>query len=139
MKKTIGHLLFLILSFILISAFAFAICYDTDGEDYYTIGYASENQTTKLYDVCYDYNTVTERICKGSNLSSVNYYCTDSRCIDGACKKIEKKSYSCEDKDGLNYNVASFIMDENDVQINDSCFNSNIVSELYCKKNEITR
>ena len=74
-------------------------CIDSDGEDYFTKGIASEGGY-EIEDVCSvgDYTTVREAICKNNVLTFVVLECpVPTKCLDGVCVE---SSVNCFDSDG---------------------------------------
>lgn len=112
---------------------SFAPCNDSDDgitlDEKGTVTSKRENNTDK----CLQNGTLREFFCDKGSISSKLVECPPAQhCVDGACAL-----YQCHDsddgKDTETTGTASFMNDS----YNDSCHDSNTVTEYFCKDNKI--
>ena len=149
------ELLILLFSMMLFSQIVSAeVCYDSDGDNAYSIGFWTSGYNDLRSEVCVNNVTVQEFYCVGADYAYHNLLCLNGcvggkcnaaniTCGDGVCHAGEDQSscsvdcapYSeCVDTDGgLNYFTTGRSSLTYSYQwINDSCSDSRYLTEYYC-------
>ena len=107
-------------------------CYDSDGNDITTKGYAvyEERPDDKLWDWCYSSTEVIEYTCNFWGYVQGDLHECAGGCYDGRCV-VENE---CYDSDGDDYYTKGYVT-FNDQKYWDYCDDSTHVFELYCGSN----